>query len=180
MCRQDPFKQNRGNNKKIKGVLISYCSFLSIIKENQVNYFQLRAKSLWISPISQFLRSSYYIDTPPFGQRPRRGRSPVEHRGLSFVRSFVRPFVRPPQALSGLKSDLSGLKSALLGLKSALSGLESTLSGLKSAFSGLKPVLPGFKSPLQIQGLRWQISSLRGQISGLRRQISGLRGPGGD
>ena len=95
MCRQDPFKQNRGNNKKIKGVLISYCSFLSIIKENQVNYFQLRAKSLWISPISQFLRSSYYIDTPPFGQRPRRGRNPVEHRENLFVHLYVRLCVHP-------------------------------------------------------------------------------------
>ena len=63
-----------------------------------------------------------------FGQRPRRGRSPVEHRG-TFVHPsvcpFVRSFVSPPQALSGLKSALSGLKSALSGLKSALSGLES-------------------------------------------------------
>ena len=30
----------------------------------------------------------------PFGQRPRRGRSPVEHRG-TFVRPFVRPSVHP-------------------------------------------------------------------------------------
>ena len=58
------------------------------------------------------------------GQRPRRGRSPVEHRGLSFVRSFVCSFVRPPQALTGLKSALSGLKSTLSDLKSALSSLE--------------------------------------------------------
>ena len=45
MCRQDPFKQNRGNNKKIKGVLISYCSFLSIIKDYHLKYSQLRAKT---------------------------------------------------------------------------------------------------------------------------------------
>ena len=79
-----------------------------------------------------------------FGQRPRRGQSPVEHRG-----TFVRPFVRSsPQPLSGLKSALSGLKSALSGLKSALSGLESALSGLKSALFGLKSVLSGLKSAL--------------------------------
>ena len=70
-----------------------------------------------------------------FGQRPRRGRSPVEHRG-TFVRHSVRSSVRPPQALSGLKSALSGLKFTLSGLKSALSGLESVLSGLKSALLG--------------------------------------------
>ena len=59
-----------------------------------------------------------------FGQRPRRGRSPVEHRG-TFVRPFIRSSVSPPQALSGLKSALTDLKSTLSGLKSALSGLES-------------------------------------------------------
>ena len=36
-----------------------------------------------------------------FGQRPRRGRSPVEHRGNLSVRTSVRPYVRmyvpPPQ-----------------------------------------------------------------------------------
>ena len=72
------------------------------------------------------------------GQRPRRGRSPVEHRGTfvcPFVRSSVRPIVSPPQALSGLKSALSGLKSALSGLKSATSGLKSVLSGLTSALT---------------------------------------------
>ena len=46
-----------------------------------------------------------------FGQRPRRGRSPVEHRG-TFVRSSVRPSVRPfvcppPQALSNQPSQPS-------------------------------------------------------------------------
>ena len=63
-----------------------------------------------------------------FGQRPRRGQCPVEHRGLLFVRSFICLSVRPPQALSGLKSALLGLKSALPGLKSALSGLTSALT----------------------------------------------------
>ena len=38
------------------------------------------------------------------GQRPRRGRSPVEHRG-TFVHPFVRPSVRP----FGLNSGLRGL-----------------------------------------------------------------------
>ena len=32
----------------------------------------------------------------PFGQRPRRGRSPVEHRGNLSVRTSIRPSVRPP------------------------------------------------------------------------------------
>ena len=45
--------------------------------------------------------------------RPQRGQSPVEHRGLS----SVCPFVRPPQALSGLKFALSGLQYALSGLR---------------------------------------------------------------
>ena len=50
-----------------------------------------------------------------FGQRPRRGRCPVEYRGTfvrsfvhSFVRSFVRLFVRPPLPASGLKSQPQG------------------------------------------------------------------------
>ena len=79
-----------------------------------------------------------------FGQRPQRGQSPVEHRGLSFVHSFVRSSV-PSQALSGLKSALSGLKSAFSGLKSAFSGLESALSGLKLALSGLESERADFR-----------------------------------
>ena len=63
-----------------------------------------------------------------FGQRPRRGRSPVEHRG-----TFVRPFVRASPPSSGP----SGLKSGLWDLKSGLSGLKSSFSGLKSSFSRL-------------------------------------------
>ena len=57
----------------------------------------------------------------PFGQRPQRGRSPVEHRG-TFVRPSVRSFVCPPPSSgpSGLKSSLSGLQSSLSGLKSSL------------------------------------------------------------
>ena len=31
-----------------------------------------------------------------FGQRPQRGQSPVEHRGLSFVRLFIRPSIHSP------------------------------------------------------------------------------------
>ena len=34
-----------------------------------------------------------------FGQRTRRGRSPVEHRGNLFVRTYVRPSVRPSPPL---------------------------------------------------------------------------------
>ena len=83
---------------------------------------------------------------PLFGQRLRRGHSPVEHRG-TFVCHSVCPFV-PPQALSDLKSALSGQKSALSGFESALSGLKYALSGLKSVLSGLKSVLLSLKSVL--------------------------------
>ena len=38
MCRQDPFKPNRVNNKKIKGVLANFCTFPLIIKDIKVNY----------------------------------------------------------------------------------------------------------------------------------------------
>ena len=75
-----------------------------------------------------------------FGQRPRRGRSPVEHRG-TFICPFVRPCALPLKALSGLKSALSGLESALSGLKFVLSDLLPILSGLKSALPGLKSAL---------------------------------------
>ena len=84
--------------------------------------------------------SSFFL---PFGQRPRRGRSPVEHRG-TFVRPSVLPFV-PPLSPSDLKFALSGLKFTLSGLKSALSGLKFTLSGLKSALSGLESVRADFR-----------------------------------
>ena len=38
-----------------------------------------------------------------FGQQPRRGRCPVEHRG-AFIHSFVYPFVCPPLPASMVKS----------------------------------------------------------------------------
>ena len=101
-----------------------------------------------ISKKPLLLQDFVSFGAPPslFGQRPRRGRSPVEHRG-TFVRPFVRSFVRSsPQAFSGLKSALSGLKSASSGLKSALSGLKSALSDLKFTLSGLKSALSGLKS----------------------------------
>ena len=41
-------------------------------------------------------QSSKKMDTL-FGQRPRRGRSPVEHRGNLSIRTSVHPSVRPPQ-----------------------------------------------------------------------------------
>ena len=44
------------------------------------------------------------------GQRPRRGQSPVEHRG-TFVRPSILLSIRHPQAHTGLKSFLSGLES---------------------------------------------------------------------
>ena len=120
-----------------------------------------------------------------FGQRPRRGRSPVEHRG-TFICPFVRPCAPPLKALSGLKSALSGLESALSGLKFVLSDLLPILSGLKSALPGHESERADFRperadSSLrgQISGLKGQILGLRGQIQGLIGQISGLRGPGG-
>ena len=73
-----------------------------------------------------------------FGQRPRRGRSPVEHRG-TVVRHSVRHSVRLPQALSGLKSAHSGLKFTLSGLKSALSGLKSALTDSRPERADLRP-----------------------------------------
>ena len=39
-----------------------------------------------------------------FGQRPRRGRSPVEHRGNLSVRPYVRPSVPPPPHSQGFVS----------------------------------------------------------------------------
>ena len=54
----------------------------------------------------------------PFGQRPQRGRSSVEHRGTFvclFSHSFFRLFV-PPLRLSNLKSAFPGLYLAFLGL----------------------------------------------------------------
>ena len=59
------------------------------------------------------------------GQRPQRGRSPVEHRGTFLCHSVCPSVRRSPQPLSGPKSALSGLKFTLSGLKSALSALES-------------------------------------------------------
>ena len=38
----------------------------------------------------------YLFSLPFFGQRPRRGRSTVEHRGTFFCPS-IRPFVSPPR-----------------------------------------------------------------------------------
>ena len=81
-----------------------------------------------------------------FGQRPQRGRSPVEHRG-TFVRPFVRPCV-PPEALSGLKSALSGLESALSGLKFVLSDLRGPGGGAHGQANGQ------MKVPLCSTGLR--------------------------
>ena len=95
-----------------------------------------------------------------FGQRPQRGRSPVEHR-RTVVRPFVRPFVRlsPPGPLRPeicpfrpeiypLRPEicLSGLESALSGLKSALPGLKSVLLGLKSALTDSRPERADFRS----------------------------------
>ena len=126
--------------------------------------------------IHPFFRSSvcprhYYVGTQPFGKRPRRGRSPVEKRGVFFVRPSVRP--PPPQALSGLKSALSGLKSALSGLKSALSGLESALSGLKFVLSGLKPVLSGLESAFS--ALKSALSDSRPERADFRPEKADFR-----
>merc|ERR1711911_389449 len=101
-------------------------------------------------PLRMFL-AAYYATLHPalsvrpsitlyfFGQRPRRGRSPVEHRG-TFVRHSVHPSIRPsvrssvrsPQALSGPNSALSGLKLTLSDPKSAPSGLESVRADFRS------------------------------------------------
>ena len=75
---------------------------------------------------------------PLFGQRPQRGRSPVEHRG-TFVHAGLK------SALSGLKSSLSGLESAFSGLESALSDLKSTISSVKSALSDSRPERADFR-----------------------------------
>ena len=121
------------------------------------------------------------------GQRPQRGRCPVEHRGTfvclsvcsfihspppdqAFPASNIRP-LRPPIRLlllqmSFLRSQIRhpSLKSAFSGFKSVLSGLNSVLSGLNSAVSGLKSVLSDFKSAL---------SSLKSALSSVELAFSG-------
>ena len=92
-----------------------------------------------------------------FGQRSRRGWSPVEHRG-TFVRPAVHLSVPPWSGLSGLKSGLSGLS----GLKSGLSGLQSGLSGPQSGLSGLSGLKPG-------------LSGLKPGLSGLKPGLSGFK-----
>ena len=84
---------------------------------------------------------------PHFGQRPQRGRCPVEHRG-----TFVREFLRPPLA-SGLKSQPPGSNPSLQAqilfsrLKSqpwgSSSSLEAEISALrlKSQPQGSNPKL---------------------------------------
>ena len=124
-----------------------------------------------------------------FGQRPRGGRSPVEHRGTydrTFVRPSIRLFVRSsvfpssgPSGLSGLKSGLSSLKSGLSGLKSGLSVLKSGLLSLNSSLSNLASQasfgLEGLKSGLS--GLKSGLSSLNCSLSNLASQASsGLLG----
>ena len=109
----------------------------------------------------------YLFSLPFFGQRPRRGRSTVEHRGTfvrPFVCLFVCPFV-PPSGSSGLKSGLSGCQSSLSGLKSSLLDLKSGLSGLKSGLSGHKSGLLGHKSGLQASNLASQASNLASHAS---------------
>ena len=44
-----------------------------------------------------FVFLSFFLFSFLFGQRPWRGRCPVEHRGLFFNRPFVCSLVRPPQ-----------------------------------------------------------------------------------
>ena len=108
--------------------------------------------TIWTALTGNFPSSSWFSSSscPLFGQRPRRGRCPVEHRGLSFVRAFVRSFVRPPPSLGplGLKSGHRDLKSCLSSPKSSLSSLKFKFSGLKPDLLGLKFGLPGLKSGL--------------------------------
>ena len=102
-----------------------------------------------------------------FGQRPQRGRRPVEHRG-----TFVCLFLHPSVHLSATQA-LSGLKSALLGMRSALSGPE--ICPLRPWICPLRPDI----CLLRFKAWEDRFQGLRGLISGLRGQISDLRGPGG-
>ena len=68
-----------------------------------------------------------------FGQRPRRGRSPVEHRGNLSVRPYVRPPPTPPSASYPL-----GPKSKLYGPNpSKMVQIRPKLA--KSRQNGLRP-----------------------------------------
>merc|ERR1711911_490030 len=90
----------------------------------------------WMTSFAYFPR--YSMKSLLFGQRPRRGRSPVEHRG-TFVRSFVRPSVPPLEASqdSNPASQASNLASQASYLASQASNLASQASNLASQASNL-------------------------------------------
>ena len=92
----------------------------------------------------------------PFGQRPRRGRSPVEHRG-TFVRHSIRSSVRssPP---GPLRPEICPLRPKICHLRPEICPLRPEICPLRPEICPLK---------------------LKSTLSGLRRQISDLRGPGG-
>ena len=69
------------------------------------------------SPVS-CLRFFFRFSELLFGQRPRRGRSPVEHRGTSpYVRPYVRPSVRPSVRPVPPETPASGLRPPASGHK---------------------------------------------------------------
>ena len=117
-----------------------------------------------------------------FGQRPQRGRSPVEHRGTfvrpsvrSSVRSFIRSFP-PPSGPSGLKSSLSGLKFSLSGhiwpLRPQIWPLRPQIWPPMPQIWPPRPLIWPLRP--QIWPLRPQSRPLRPQIWSLRAQISHL------
>ena len=98
---------------------------------------------MWHRPFLQGTRTL-------FGLRPRRGRSPVEHKGNLYVRTSVRTSVPPPpeapqrldQASSGLSKAGSGLSEAGSDLSGAGSGLSEAGSGLSEAGFGPSEAVP--------------------------------------
>ena len=131
------------------------------------------------SPLFLTISLSLSLSPSPFlslfGQRPRRGRCPVEHRG-TFVCSFVRLFVRPPLPPRGSNPSLgaqipaSGLKSSPRGSNPSLRAQIPAL-GLKSQSRGSNPSL-GVLIPAS--GLKFQPWGLNPSL-GAQIPASGLK-----
>ena len=69
-----------------------------------------------------------------FGQRPRRGQSPVEHRG-----TFVRPYVRPLVPPGPLRPEICPLRSEICPLRPEICPLRPEIGPLRPDICPLRP-----------------------------------------
>ena len=68
-----------------------------------------------------------------FGQRPRRGRCPIQ---LGEICAYVRPFDPPPGKPSGSPAGFLGLKPGLWGVQPGLRGFQPGLRGIQAGLRG--------------------------------------------